>query len=846
MFILVIPCVLYFLLELVLFLSPLHVDHLRAHFPESRRILDSQGRLLREVVNNHGERARWVDLEDISPLVIDATLAVEDARFFSHSGIDILSVVRAIRQNVTSGRVVSGASTITMQLSRLLFNHSHSIWGKLRQAFDALRLERAMDKNAILEQYLNRAFYGSGTVGIDAASRKYFGKPNTHLSLAEAALLAGLPKAPSHLNPVHDFSAAIERQQVVLKRMLETNKISLEQYKRAFRQPIHIKEITPKLSAMHFTDYVLSQNPPPGDVHTTLDSDLQNQIEHLVDDHVKSLMSGGLTNAAVVVLDNSDGAILAMVGSSDYWNPNSGSVNGALARRQPGSTLKPFTYALAFEKGFSPSSMVADIETQYLGKSGTLFKPKNYSGHCSGPVLMREALGRSLNIPAIRIANAVGIKDLLERLRAVGFASLDRDANYYGLGLTLGNGEVSLLELAQAYAMFARGGFVCLPSATRGPHGMGDLLGPSVLLKASLKKSGRQKMQQNAECHVIGEKLSIKRVSKPSIFLTSHLLTFYPSFFNPPLQKLLIDRFLKVRGERVFSEAVCFLITDILSDENLRIRAFGTANPLLLDFPMAIKTGTSSNWRDNWVVGYTKEYTVAVWTGDFEGAPMNQLSGTIGAGPLFHKVAHLVVQRGAVKQRPLIPEPPEGVEQIVVCSLSGKIPTEHCPNHCSVYVLKENKPRCSCDMHRLFRLDKRNGLLASDRCPLRFVEEKVFEVLPPIYAEWQASHTSQRPPTAYSPYCPPNGITANALVITRPRNGEVYLLEPGYDISTQTLQLSGEVDPVLPEVSWWLDGQKVTASSWPYEANWQMAKGRHHLVMKGGGMQSDQVEFEVR
>jgi penicillin-binding protein 1C len=789
---LAVPCVFYLLLELALLLSPLHVEHLRAHFPESQRILDSQGRLLREVVNNHGSRARWADLKDISPLVIEATIAVEDARFFSHSGIDILSVGRAVRQNVTSGRVVSGASTITMQLSRLLFNHSHSMWGKLKQAFDALRLERAMDKNAILEQYLNRAFYGSGTIGIEAASRKYFGKPNTHLSLAEAALLAGLPKAPSNLNPVRDLNAAIERQEVVLKRMLDTDKISLEEYKRACRQPIHIKEITPKLSAMHFTDYVLSQNPPPGDVHTTLDSDLQDQIEQLVADHVKSLMSGGLTNAAVVVLDNSDGAILAMVGSSDYWNPNSGSVNGALARRQPGSTLKPFTYALAFEKGFSPASMVADIQTQYLGKSGTLFTPKNYSERYNGPVLIKEALGRSLNIPAIRIANAVGIKDLLARLRAAGFASLDREANYYGLGLTLGNGEVTLLELAQAYAVFARGGLACLPSATRGG--------------------------------------SFCKNRSPWT----------------PLQKLFIDRFLMPRGELVFSEAVCFLITDILSDENLRIRAFGAANPLLLDFPMAIKTGTSSNWRDNWVVGYTKEYSIAVWTGDFEGAPMNRLSGTIGAGPLFHQVAHLVVQRGAVRQKPTIPEPPEGVEQIVVCSLSGKTPMEHCPNRCSVYVLKENKPRSSCDMHRLFRLDKRNGLLASDRCPLRFVEKRVFEVLPPIYAEWQVSHINQRPPTEYSPYCPPNGITANALVITRPRNGEVYLLEPGYDVSTQTLQLSGEVDPVLPEVSWWLDGQKVTAAVWPYEANWQMARGRHHLVMKGGGRQSDPVEFEVK
>jgi penicillin-binding protein 1C len=303
---------------------------------------------------------------------------------------------------------------------------------------------------------------------------------------------------------------------------------------------------------------------------------------------------------------------------------------------------------------------------------------------------------------------------------------------------------------------------------------------------------------------------------------------------------------LKETFPRVFSEATCFLITDILSDERLRIRAFGAANPLLLDFPMAIKTGTSTNWRDNWVVGYTKRYTLAVWTGDFAGSPMNQMCGAVGAGPLFHKIANLVLRRSAVPEIPTRPEPPPGVEQIVVCSLSGMAPTEFCPNCCTLYVPKTGKPHTQCRMHRLMRIDKRNGLLASDRCPARYVENKIFEILPAVYTEWQAGHKSERPPTRYSPFCPPEGITADALVITSPRKGEVYLLEPGYERRTQTLRFSGEVDPLLPEVTWLVDGREVGTAQWPYETDWLIAKGRHTLEMVGGGKRSDPIPFEVR
>jgi penicillin-binding protein 1C len=760
------------LLRLGAALAPLPEQELRSGFSESRRIYDRLGVLLREVVNDQGARARWTPLEQISPAVIEATIAVEDERFWAHGGVDAVAVARAAAQNTSSQRVVSGASTLTMQLARLLRGHRHTFAGKLGQALDALRIEAAIDKQTILEQYLNRAPYGAGTVGVEAASRRYFAKPSMHLSLAEAALLAGLPQAPSMLNPLRDPEAAKVRQRIVLERLHETGRIDTETLARALAEPLVFEQRLEAPAAMHFTDWLLSEGLPPGDVRTTLDAELQKQVERLVREHVRALEAGGLTNAAVVVLDNRSCELRVMVGSSDYWRVDGGSVNGATARRQPGSALKPFLYALAFTRRFSPASVVADVETQYPGSDGTLLEPRNYSERFSGPVLVHEALGRSLNVPAIRVANEVGIEDLLVTLHELGFASLDRSAGHYGLGLTLGNGEVTLVELAQAYAILARGGMSCQATS-------------------------------RADVPVAGPR-------------------------------------------RVFSPEVSFLVSDILADEGLRIRAFGAGNPLVLGFPMSVKTGTSGNWRDSWAVGFTDRFTLAVWTGDFQGRPMHRLSGAAGAGPLFARVARLLVGRGVLGRRPAAPVPPAGVEQVLVCALSGQTPTEHCPHVRAVHVLADHRPTQACTWHRPIRTDRRNGLLASDRCPSRFVDERVFEMLPPAYAKWQAEHATRAPPTRYSPLCPADGLTARAVVITSPRQGDVFVVEPGYVRATQSVRLSAEVDPALPLVTWLVDGEMVAAAGWPYDAAWQLETGRHTLTVVAGDMRADPVEFEVR
>ncbi len=735
---------------------------------QSLRVLDRNGALLRESVNDEGERARWVALDDVSPWLIESTLAAEDDRFFTHAGVDARSIVRAVVQDVKARRVVSGASTLTMQLARRLAPHARSFPGKLKEMLDARRLEQTLTKSQILEQYVNRVPYGAGAIGIEAASQRYFGKPSQHLSLAEAALLAGLPKGPTGLNPLKNLEGAKERQRYVLDRLRATGRATESEVVLARREPLTFSALeTP--TAMHFTEWVRQQG-ATGAVRTTLDAELQQEIEGMVSAHVATLTSQGVTNTAVVVLDNERCEVLSMVGSADYWHPRDGSVNGALAKRQPGSTLKPFTYALAWEQGHSPASVVADVETRYGEVGGALFQPQNFSRDFSGPVLFHEALGRSLNVPAIRVAALFGAKELLTTLHSAGFASLDQPAAHYGLGLTLGNGEVTLLELAQGYAMFARGGRSCVATSRLGGV---------------------------------------------------------------------------VEQRQVFSPQTAFLVTAALSDEATRMRAFGPGNALMLNFPVAVKTGTSTNWRDNWAVGYTQKYTVAVWSGDFENRPLDQLAGASGAGPLFNRVMTRVTSRQG-QAKPVAFSPPPEVVETTVCATSGSRPSADCPERRRLFLPKGQLPTHDCEHHRKLKLDARNGFLAGASCPSHFVTERAFEVLPPQYAQWQAEHPRRAPPTQYSPLCPRTGPAAGAVVITWPRQGEVFVIEPGYARSTQSVALAAEADQAQAEVRWLMDGQEIARASIAKRPLWALAPGRHRLEAEVRGRKSPPVQFEVR
>lgn len=543
----------------------------------SVRVVAHDGSLLREVLSREDGRCRWVPLDQISPHLIQATLASEDQRFFSHGGVDPLALARALTSSLRQGRVVSGGSTLTMQLVRLVRPAPRTLGTKLREMVLAYKLDQRMSKEVVLWQYLNRAPYGNGTFGIEAAARRYLNKPAAHLSLAEAALLAALPRSPSGYNPFSHRERLLRRQRYILGLMAAQGRITPKELRLARRQPIALDAAQRPFQAPHMVQHVLALPlaARASWIRTTLDRHLQQRVEAAVQNTLFRVHRQGVTNAAVLVVENATGRVLAYVGSSDFFaETTSGQVDGTLALRQPGSTVKPFTYALALQqRELTAASLLRDLPARFVTDQG-IYAPRNYDGTFHGPVRLRVALASSYNVPAVRTARRVGVQRLLDGLRAMGFHSLRRPARHYGLGLTLGNGEVSLHELVAAFATLARGGRYL----------------PLRFIEQLRLPDGR---------------------------------SIDPS---PP------------RGKRVLDRRVAYVITHILSDPLARVPAFGRNSALDLGLPSAVKTGTSKDFRDNWTVGYSPLYTVGVWVGNFDGSSMHNVSGISGAGPLWAEV----------------------------------------------------------------------------------------------------------------------------------------------------------------------------------------------------------------
>lgn len=565
--------------------------------------LDRHGRTLRELRDGQEQFSRTAAEGEIPTVLMQATLAAEDQRFWSHNGVDWRATLRAAWQLVRNGRIVSGGSSITQQLVKLAAPRPRTFRTKLIEAAQALRLEREWDKPRILAAYLNRLDYGNLRAGSDAAARHYFDKAPADLSAAEAAFLAGLPQAPSRLNPRARFAGAKRRQEWILGRMHALGWLTSEDYTRSLAEPVQLAPPRREFAAPHFVDLLLEREAPdtsrPQRVTTTLDLELNRFVEQTLRSQLARLREQQVGNGAAVVLDNRTGAVLALVGSEDYFAPAAGQVNGAWAPRSAGSTLKPFTYALAFERGATPASIVADVPCEFSTATG-VFAPVNYDRHCHGPVRHRLALANSLNIPAVRVLDELGGAAVLHaRLRACGLTTLTQPAEHYGLGLTLGNAEVRLLELANAYACLARLGEW---RPWRLLEGAGDYKSPT----------------------------------------------------------------------RVISREAAWLVADVLADNRARALAFGLETPLRFDFPVACKTGTSTDYRDNWAVGYTPEFTVAVWAGNFDGSPMRGVSGVTGAGPVLHTIFQNLRTRFGTTWF----EPPTGWVQREVHPLTGKLVTE--------------------------------------------------------------------------------------------------------------------------------------------------------------------------
>lgn len=423
----------------------------------SVQLFDRAGRPLRSFLSERETYSEPVSLSDISPWLVLAAVAAEDRRFYTHAGVDARAVLRALWQNLRGGGVVSGASTITQQLARAIEPRPKTLWGKIREAWDALKLEREKSKEEILQDYFNALEFGNMTQGVQAAAKFYFGVPASALSLAQSALLAGLIQSPARLNPLKNPKGALLRRGRVLEAMRKNGFITAEQYDLAMKEPLGLSRGERPFSAPHFARRVYEMAPDAARVYTTLDKDLQLYAERAVLNHLSKLKDNNVTNAAVVVLDNATGGVLAYVGSADFYDEaHSGQVDGAAALRQPGSSLKPFVYALALQNGLTAASVLQDEDTFFEGG----FRPRNYDESFHGGVSVRRALACSYNVPAVKAAEPLGAARLLNLLHDLDFRSLSRAPDFYGLGLALGGGEVTLLELANAYAALARGGEV--------------------------------------------------------------------------------------------------------------------------------------------------------------------------------------------------------------------------------------------------------------------------------------------------------------------------------------------------------------------------------------------------
>lgn len=534
--------------------------------PISARYLAEDGTPLRMLLNRDGE---WTgderSFDEIPRVLAEATLAAEDQRFFKHGGVDLIAIARAARDNWKAGRVVSGASTIHQQLVKISSaKRPRTLWAKVVEALEARRLAMTMDREDVLAAYLNRVPYGNLFTGCAAACEGYFAKPLEDLTAAEAAFLAALPQAPSRLNPFRNPEGVRERQRRILDQMEGLGLLTSKDAEIARAQPIVLQHFVGGFEAPHAVEWLRNADHGAGEVRTTLDSRLQTEVVQIVQRRLEALRDHHATQAAAVVIENETGRVRAWVGSRDFFSDDGGQINGAWTPRSPGSALKPFTYSLAFERGDTPATIVADLPVEFPTESG-IYRPENYDLRLFGPMTCRNALANSLNVAAVRVLDRCGGSEALKtRLERLGLTTLTEPAGHYGLGLTIGNAPVRLIELANAYAALAR----------------------------------------------LGE-------SKPWTLLA-----------DDPNESVA----------RVIDPTSAWMIADILSDNQARQLTFGRRSPLRFDFPVAVKTGTSSEYRDNWTFGYTPEFTVGVWMGNFDRSPMQNVSGVTGAATILHDV----------------------------------------------------------------------------------------------------------------------------------------------------------------------------------------------------------------
>lgn len=635
--------------------------------PQSSQIYDRNGVLLYSIYEKKNQS--FIPLTTIPQTVQEATIAIEDKDFYRHGPIDLRGIARALYVTLFH-KQVQGGSTITQQLVKnSLLSPEQTVLRKIREVVLSFATELLYPKNRILELYLNQIPYGGTSYGIEAAAQTYFGIHAKDLDLAQSALLAGLPEAPTVYSP---FGASPElgkqRQQEVLKAMKDQGYITNDQYTKAVSEPLKYANVLDNIKAPHFVLYIkdLLEKQYGADVvqtgglkvKTSLDLSLQDYIQASVAGEIDQLGSYHVTNGAAVVTDPATGEILAMVGSRDYFDTThtDGNVNIALQHRQPGSSIKPINYADGLMNGYSAATPFADQPICFPNPSGPAYCPVNYDGKFHGVVDMRQSLGNSFNIPAVKMLKANGVESMLNLAHEMGISSLDKSASDYGLSLTLGGGEVTMLDMTTAFGVFANGGY-------------------------------------RIDLHPI---LEIKD-SKGTVLQS----------YTPPQSPIF--------GKKVLPDGVAFIVSDILADNGARLQEFGPNSALFFrNNYVPVKTGTTNDFRDNWTIGYTPNYVVTVWVGNNDNTPMNGLaSGITGAAPIFHTIMSHLLQNKPAQQ----PQRPANVIQVKVCTTTGLFPStpgqEACPTR-NEYFLNGTQNKSSA------KIDTENMLIdkSTNRPPL--------------------------------------------------------------------------------------------------------------------------------
>lgn len=562
----------------------------KVNYPLSSHIYDRKGRLLYEFFREQNRTP--VHLETLPAYVAQAAIAIEDKDFYHHKGISVISgILRATREIVVN-KNLQGGSTITQQLVKsALLTPERTIQRKIKEIILALWTEQVYSKNQILEMYLNQVPYGGSSYGIEEASKTYFGKSAKNLTVEEAAMLAGLPQAPSLYSPYVNPDYALRRRNDVITKMYEQGYIDKTTKDKALKSKLHVNPLNTQIKAPHFVFYVKSElekmygirqvEEGGFNITTTLDLDVQQEAEKILREELAKVANLNVTNGAILVTKPATGEILAMVGSVDYFANSTGAYNVTTALRQPGSSIKPIMYSLALEKGYTAATLIDDSPVVFTIAGSESYKPVNYDGRYHGKVTLRYALANSYNIPAVKVLSTVGIRDFAQHAKVMGISTWT-DENRYGLSMTLGGLEVTMLDMATAFGVFANEGYKT------------DL---NYILKLENSK---------------GELLSS----------------------------------LSPNREKVIDEGVAYIISDILSDNAARVPAFGPKSFLEIPgFKVAVKTGTTDDKKDNWTNGYTPEFEVVVWVGNNNNQPMNPYltSGITGAAPIWNRTMSYVL-----------------------------------------------------------------------------------------------------------------------------------------------------------------------------------------------------------